>query len=97
MRKILFVMLSTLMCVSLFAYDESADVVYSADSLSAEVKIGSAYFDGGEHFFRFYLPLNATVKVTQINSCYIRGLHDEQFHIYVNDDPATPTIVQLYS
>ena len=51
MRKILFVMLSTLMCVSLFAYDESADVVYSADSLSAEVKIGSAYFDGGEYFF----------------------------------------------
>ena len=92
MRKIPFVMLSTLMCVSLFAYDESADVVYSADSLSAEVKIGSAYFDGGEHFFRFYLPLNATVKVTQINSCYIRGLHDEQFHIYVNDDPATDLV-----
>lgn len=46
------------MCVSLFAYDESADVVYSADSLSAEVKIGSAYFDGGEHFVRFYLPQN---------------------------------------
>ena len=92
MKKILFVMLSTLMCVSLFAYDESADVVYSADSLSAEVKIGSAYFDGGEHFFRFYLPLNATVKVTQINSCYIRGLHDEQFHIYVNDDPATDLV-----
>jgi hypothetical protein len=85
-------MLSTLMCVSLFAYDESADVVYSADSLSAEVKIGSAYFDGGEHFFRFYLPQNATVKVTQINSCYIRGLHDEQFHIYVNDDPATDLV-----
>ena len=92
MKKILFVMLSALMCVSLFAYDESADVVYSADSLSAEVKIGSAYFDGGEHFFRFYLPLNATVKVTQINSCYIRGLHDEQFHIYVNDDPATDLV-----
>ena len=92
MKKILFVMLSALMCVSLFAYDESADVVYSADSLSAEVKIGSAYFDGGEHFFRFYLPLNATVKVTQINSCYIRGLHDEQFHIYVDDDPATDLV-----
>ena len=92
MKKILFVMLSTLMCVSLFAYDESADVVYSADSLSAEVKIGSAYFDGGEHFVRFYLPQNATVKVTQINSCYIRGLHDEQFHIYVNDDPATDLV-----
>ena len=30
MRKILFVMLSTLMCVSLFAYDQLADVVYSA-------------------------------------------------------------------
>ena len=92
MKKILFVMLSALMCVSLFAYDESADVVYSADSLSAEVKIGSAYFDGGEHFFRFYLPQNATVKVTQINSCYIRGLHDEQFHIYVDDDPATDLV-----
>ena len=92
MRKILFVMLSTLMCVSLFAYDESADVVYSADRLSAEVKIGSAYFDGGEHFVRFYLPQNATIKVTQINSCYIRGLHDEQFHIYVDDDPATDLV-----
>jgi hypothetical protein len=85
-------MLSALMCVSLFAYDESADVVYSADSLSAEVKIGSAYFDGGEHFVRFYLPQNATIKVTQINSCYIRGLHDEQFHIYVDDDPATDLV-----
>ena len=92
MKKILFVMLSTLMCVSLFAYDESADVVYSADSMSAEVKIGSAYFDGGEHFVRFYLPQNATVKVTQINSCYIRGLHDEQFHIYVDDDIATDLV-----
>ena len=92
MRKILFVMLSTLMCVSLFAYDESADVVYSADSLTAEVKIGSAYFDGGEHFVRFYLPQNATIKVTQINSCYIRGLHDEQFHIYVDDDIATDLV-----
>jgi hypothetical protein len=92
MKKILFVMLSTLMCVSLFAYDESADVVYSADSMSAEVKIGSAYFDGGEHFVRFYLPQNATIKVTQINSCYIRGLHDEQFHIYVDDDPATDLV-----
>jgi hypothetical protein len=56
------------------------------------VKIGSAYFDGGEHFVRFYLPQNATIKVTQINSCYIRGLHDEQFHIYVDDDPATDLV-----
>ena len=97
MRKILFFLLSTFVCTSLYAVsiDNSSDIIYAEDGLSAELEIGSKYFDGDEHFFTFVLPSNATIKVTQINSTYIRDINDEQVHIYadrygdlVNEDEA---------
>ena len=86
--KILFVMLCTLICTSSFAStttNNSEDVVYAEDSLSAELKIGSKYFDGEEHYFVFNLPPNKTIKVTRINSSYIKGKNNEEIRIYVND------------
>ena len=88
MKKILFLMLSTLICVSTFAFttiNNSEDIVYAEDSLSAELKIGSKYFDGEYHYFIFNLPHNKTIKVTRINSSYIRGANNEEIRIYVND------------
>ena len=85
MKKILFVMLSTLICATLFAIDNSNDIVYAEDSLSAELKIGASYFDGEEHFFTFKIPQNKTIKVTRISSSYINGQNDEEIHMYVND------------
>ena len=88
MKKILFVMLSTLICTSSFAStttNNSEDVVYAEDSLSAELKIGSKYFDGEYHYFVFNLPPNKTIKVTRINSSYIKGQNNEEIRIYVND------------
>ena len=43
MKKILFVILSTLICARLFA-DNASQIIYSEDSLSAELKITSADF-----------------------------------------------------
>ena len=88
MKKILFLMLSTLICVSTFAsttINNSEDIVYAEDSLSAELKIGSKYFDGEYHYFVFNLPYDKTIKVTRINSSYIRGANNEEIRIYVND------------
>ena len=81
-------MLCTLICTSSFAStttNNSEDVVYAEDSLSAELKIGSKYFDGEYHYFVFNLPPNKTIKVTRINSSYIKGQNNEEIRIYVND------------
>ena len=88
MKKILFVLLSTLIWASSFAFtttNNSEDIVYAEDSLSAELKIGSKYFDGEYHYFVFNLPYDKTIKVTRINSSYIRGANNEEIRIYVND------------
>ena len=86
--KILFVMLCTLIYTSSFAStttNNSEDIVYAEDSLSAELKIGSKYFDGEYHYFVFNLPYDKTIKVTRINSSYIKGQNNEEIRIYVND------------
>ena len=88
MKKILFVLLSSLIWASSFAFtttNNSEDIVYAEDSLSAELKIGSKYFDGEYHYFVFNLPYDKTIKVTRINSSYIRGANNEEIRIYVND------------
>ena len=84
MKKILFVMLSTLICASLFA-DNYDYIQYAEDSLSAELKITSANFDGGEHFWTFKLPANKTIKVTRINSVYFKVTNDMVMSLY-NDN-----------
>ncbi len=85
MKKILFVMLSTLICASLFAVDNSSAIVYSEDGLSAELKITSAYFDGEEHSFTFAFPANQTIKVTRINSVYFKESNDMVMSLYKDD------------
>ena len=85
MIKILFVMLSTLICASLFAVDNSSAIVYSEDSLSAELKITSADFDGEEHFWTFALPANKTIKVTRINSVYFKSDPDMIMSLLENE------------
>lgn len=85
MRKILFIMLSTLICVSLFAIDNSSAIVYSEDGLSAELKITSSYFDGEEHVFTFILPQNKTIKVTRINSVYFKATNDMVMSLLENE------------
>ena len=70
MKKILFVMLSTLICASLFATNAS-QIDYAPDSLSAELKIDSTDFDGTQHVWTFNLPQNKTIKVTRINSVHL--------------------------
>ena len=85
MKKILFVMLSTLICASLFAVDNSSAIVYSEDSLSAELKITSADFDGEEHFWTFALPANKTIKVTRINSVYFKSDPDMIMSLLENE------------
>ena len=72
MKKFLVLMLGTLISASLFAVDNSSAIVYAEDGLSAELKIGSGYFDGEEHFFTFNLPTNRTIKLTRINSVYFQ-------------------------
>ena len=70
MKKILFVMLSTLICASLFATNAS-QIDYAPDNLSAELKIDSTDFDGTQHVWNFNLPQNKTIKVTRINSVHL--------------------------
>lgn len=78
-------MLSTLICVSLFAIDNSSAIVYSEDGLSAELKITSSYFDGEEHVFTFILPQNKTIKVTRINSVYFKATNDMVMSLLENE------------
>lgn len=84
MKKILFVMLSTLICASLFAVNAS-QIIYSEDSLSAELKITSADFDGNEHFWTFDLPEGRTIKVTRINSVYFKSAPDMIMSLLENE------------
>ena len=84
MKKILFVMLSTLICATLFA-DNASQIIYSEDSLSAELKITSADFDGEEHFWTFALPANKTIKVTRINSVYFKASNDMVISLLENE------------
>lgn len=97
MKKILFVMLSTLICVSLFAIDNSNDIVYAEDSLSAELKIGSKYFDGDEHRFTFQIPQDQTIKVTRINSTHITNLNGRKVEFYVNGQNIIDTPTEAFS
>ena len=85
MRKILFIMLSTLICAPLFAIDNSSAIVYSEDSLSAELKITSSYFDDEEHSFNFVLPANKIIKVTRINSVYFKDINNMVMSLFKND------------
>lgn len=71
MKKILFAMLGTLICASLFATNNVSIIVYASDNLSAELKIDSADFDGTQHEWTFNLPQNKIIKVTRINSTYL--------------------------
>ena len=84
MKKILFVILSTLICATLFA-DNASQIIYSEDSLSAELKITSADFDGEEHFWTFALPANKTIKVTRINSVYFKASNDMVISLLENE------------
>lgn len=84
MKKILFVMLSTLICATLFA-DNASQIIYSEDSLSAELKITSTDFDGEEHFWTFALPANKTIKVTRINSVYFKSAPDMIMSLLENE------------
>lgn len=85
MRKILFIMLSTLICAPLFAVDNSSAIVYSEDGLSAELKITSSYFDDEEHSFNFVLPANKIIKVTRINSVYFKDIDNMVMSLFKND------------
>ena len=85
MRKMLLILFGTLICASLFAENNSSAIVYAEDSLSAELKITSSFFDGEEHFFTFRIPQNKTIKVTRINSVYFKGAMDRVISLYVND------------
>lgn len=85
MRKILFIMLSTLICAPLFAINNSSAIVYSEDSLSAELKITSSYFDNEEHYFNFVLPANKIIKVTRINSVYFKDINNMVMSLFEND------------
>ena len=78
-------MLSTLICAPLFAIDNSSAIVYSEDSLSAELKITSSYFDDEEHSFNFVLPANKIIKVTRINSVYFKDINNMVMSLFKND------------
>ena len=58
MKRIIIFLLGTIICSSLFAVDNSSAIVYAEDSLSAELKVSSVYFDGEEHYFTFKIPQN---------------------------------------
>lgn len=60
-----------------------SQIVYANDSLSAELRILSADFDGTEKFWQFILPQNRRIKVTRINSSYLIG---SGMSLYVNEN-----------
>ncbi len=96
MKKILFVMLSTLICATLFA-DNASQIIYSEDSLSAELKITSADFDGEEHFWIFELPKNKTIKVTRINSVHITNTNNRKVELRVDDQNIIDTPTEAFT
>jgi len=85
MKKIFVFLLSTICCASLFAVDNSSAIVYAADSLSAELKVTSSYFDGEEHFFTFVIPQNRAIKITRINNNYFLASSDKVLSLWVNE------------
>ncbi len=84
MKKIITLLLGTFLCVLSFAENNSSAIVYAEDSLSAELKIGSIYFDGEEHRFTFELPKDKIIKVTRINSTYILSDYNKKVELYIN-------------
>ena len=83
MRKILFFLLSTFVCTSLYAVsiDNSSDIIYAEDGLSAELEIGSKYFDGDEHICKVVHALFVPCAVSiSIKGCR-RSLHSESGNI----------------
>ena len=84
MKKILFVMLSTLICALLFATNAS-QIDYAPDNLSAELKIDSTDFDGTQHVWTFNLPQNKTIKVTRINSVHLIRNNVETMQLLVDE------------
>ena len=85
MKRIIIFLLGTIICSSLFAVDNSSAIVYAEDSLSAELKVSSVYFDGEEHYFTFKIPQNKTIKITRINSTYIKNTNNRIVELYVDD------------
>lgn len=69
---------------SLFAANVS-QVVYAEDHMSGELKVSSADFDGTEHFWQITLPSDKRVKVTRINSTYLKRTGRTQMMLLVNE------------
>lgn len=69
---------------SLFATTVS-QVVYAEDRMSGELKVSSADFDGTEHFWQITLPSDKRVKVTRINSTYLKRTGRTQMMLLVNE------------
>lgn len=86
MKKFLFslVCLAMLGSHSLFATNVS-QVVYAEDRMSGELKVSSADFDGTEHFWQITLPSDKRVKVTRINSTYLKRTGRTQMMLLVNE------------
>ena len=86
MKKFLFSMacLAILGSHSLFAANVS-QVVYAEDHMSGELKVSSADFDGTEHFWQITLPSDKRVKVTRINSTYLKRTGRTQMMLLVNE------------
>lgn len=66
------------------AFATESQVVYAPDSLSGELKVYAADFDGAEHSWTFAVPQNKPIKVTRINSTYLFYGAPRQMHLYVN-------------
>ena len=86
MKKFLFSLacLAMLGSHSLFATNVS-QVVYAEDHMSGELKVSSADFDGTEHFWQITLPSDKRVKVTRINSTYLKRTGRTQMMLLVNE------------
>lgn len=86
MKKFLLplVCLTMLGDLSLFAANVS-QVVYAEDRMSGELKVSSADFDGTEHFWQITLPSDKRVKVTRINSTYLKRTGRTQMMLLVNE------------
>ena len=86
MKKILLplVCLTMLGDLSLFAVNVS-QVVYAEDHMSGELKVSSADFDGTEHFWQITLPSDKRVKVTRINSTYLKRTSSNHVLLLVNE------------
>ena len=86
MKKFLLplVCLTMLGDLSLFAVNVS-QVVYAEDHMSGELKVLSSDFDGTEHFWQITLPSDKRVKVTRINSTYLKRTSSNHVLLLVNE------------